>query len=285
MRYLGITLLIFKLGAKVLPVILKLAKSAKVIKVGLAGASLAAYSYMFTWQFALILLFAIMVHEMGHVYGMKQKGIQTKGFYFIPFLGGAAVPSEAMKSYDKEAYISLMGPVFGILSIIPFIVLYNIDPNPLWAGVTSFIALVNVFNLLPINPLDGGRVIKSISFSINNKFGMLIVGLGMFLAMLLVFFMKIYLLLFMIIIGALEVFGDYKTHQNKLKESNALENGYGDNEYMSKDAMIKYTFVYLTLIAIFIGIIYFCSDIPGADIALKILQDKEEIVEMNNVSI
>lgn len=279
MRYLGITLLIFKLGAKVLPVILKLAKSAKVIKVGLAGASLAAYSYMFTWQFALILLFAIMVHEMGHVYGMKQKGIQTKGFYFIPFLGGAAVPSEAMKSYDKEAYISLMGPVFGILSIIPFIVLYNIDPNPLWAGVTSFIALVNVFNLLPINPLDGGRVIKSISFSINNKFGMLIVGLGMFLAMLLVWFMKIYLLVLMIIIGGIEVLSDYSQHKKNLEENSITNNTYGENELMDKKAIFKYLFWYLSLIVVFIFFIHHYSEVPGADLALRILQDQSEIVQ------
>ena len=68
---------------KISPILLKFFKSVKVIKLALASGSMVAYSYLFTWEFAIILLAAIVFHEYGHITGMKKCGIKTKGIYLI----------------------------------------------------------------------------------------------------------------------------------------------------------------------------------------------------------
>ncbi len=263
MKNLGFILLIIKLGGKLLPFFLKVIKTAKFTKAGLALGSMAAYSYLFTWEFAIVLLFAIIIHEYGHLTAMKKCGIPIKGMYLIPFVGGAAVASEVYQSYKKESYISLYGPIYGILSIIPFYVLYLIDERPLWIGLVSFIAMVNLFNLLPINPLDGGRVVKSLAFSLNSKLGYLIIIIGFLIGMFLVFTQELYLLFIVMIIGLIEIILDFKNIKNDVFEK------------MNKTEIIKYSLGYLFLIYIFIYIIILCGQIEGADLALKLIQDKD----------
>lgn len=262
MKNIGFILLLIKLGVKIGPMLLKLIKTTKFVKGGLALGSLTAYSYMFTWQFAIILLFAIIVHEYGHLNAMKKCNIPTKGMYLIPFFGGAAVASETYKSFKKESYISIMGPVYGLFSIIPFYILYLLDPKPLWIGLISFIAMVNVFNLLPINPLDGGRIVKSIAFSLHSKLGYFIVIIGFIIGGYLVWLKGLYLLVFIMIIGLLEIVLEYKNINN-----NFFEN-------MNKQEVFKYLFLYIGLISLFIYIIVLCGQVEGADLALKIIQDK-----------
>jgi len=65
---------------------MKLMKSAKLIKVAMAGASLAAYTWLFSFQFAVSLLVCLVIHEYGHVRAMQHFGMKTKGIYLIPFL-------------------------------------------------------------------------------------------------------------------------------------------------------------------------------------------------------
>lgn len=73
---------------------MKALKSAKVIKVALASASLAAYSWLFSIEFALALIACLVFHEWGHIKAMKYFGMKTKGIYLIPFLGGLALSDE-----------------------------------------------------------------------------------------------------------------------------------------------------------------------------------------------
>ncbi len=73
---------------------MKALKSAKVIKVALASASLAAYSWLFSIEFALALVACLVFHEYGHIRAMKYFGMKTKGIYLIPFLGGLALSDE-----------------------------------------------------------------------------------------------------------------------------------------------------------------------------------------------
>lgn len=80
-----------KIGGKLLPLVAKLAKGAKITKIVLVGASFTSYAYMFTWKFALMIIVMLFVHESGHIWAMKRYGVKTKGIYLIPFVGGAAV--------------------------------------------------------------------------------------------------------------------------------------------------------------------------------------------------
>ncbi len=70
---------------------MKALKSAKLIKVVLASASLAAYSWLFSIQIRFGFDVCLMFHEYGHIRAMKYFGMKTKGIYLIPFLGGLAI--------------------------------------------------------------------------------------------------------------------------------------------------------------------------------------------------
>ncbi len=143
----------------------KLFKSAKVVKAALAGASVAGYAWLFSIEFALMLIACLVVHEYGHVRAMKYFGIKTKGIYLIPFVGGLAVSDDKITTRWQDVVISLMGPAFGLITSVLGVVLYYATEMEIFAGVAVLSALLNLFNLLPILPLDGGHVLKSISFS------------------------------------------------------------------------------------------------------------------------
>jgi len=249
---------------KISPIVLKFFKSAKMIKLALASGSMVAYSYMFTWEFALILLGAIVFHEYGHITGMKKCGMKTKGIYLIPFVGGAAVPDKSFETRTEEAYVSLMGPWYGFLLLIPFLFYGIVFESSLAIGLASFMALLNLFNLVPINPLDGGRVVKSIAFSLNSSFGIVILALGIIGAGYLVYLFEIWILLFVIVIGGIELFFEIMNRRKLTR------NVYSN---MKTNDIVFYSILYIITVLLFIGVIYFTADYPGADLALKFIKD------------
>lgn len=209
----GLIVLLLKAGPKVASVLIKLLaplKSVGAVKVGLAGASVAAYSYIFTWQFALIICFMLFVHESGHVWAMKRCGIKTRGFYFIPFLGGAAVADSVFPTRQSEVFVAIMGPVWG-LALSAFTALaYWQSGEPLFAAAASWMAMLNLFNLLPINPLDGGRIFKSIALSIHSSLGFVFMGAGLVVAAVAFLKLNLGLFLFLLPVGVLEMVFEYK---------------------------------------------------------------------------
>src|SRR6185295_8797951 len=94
-----------KVGGKLLAIVGKVAKSLKVAKVGLAAASLGGWALLTTWQFALLIVVSISFHEYGHCWAMRHLGMKTKGFYLLPFVGGAAVPDSDFPSESALAYV------------------------------------------------------------------------------------------------------------------------------------------------------------------------------------
>ncbi|RPJ78128.1 MAG: site-2 protease family protein [Deltaproteobacteria bacterium] len=205
---LNFFLLIGKVIFPVFKVVVKLAKTAKVVKVTLIGGSFAAYAYMFSWKFALLILCFLFVHEYGHIWAMKRCGLKTKGIYFIPFLGAAAVTNEQFKSYKDEVYIALMGPVWGIVLALLSWSLYGITENTLFVGASIWMFLITLFNLLPIMPLDGGRVVRSIAMSLSSWGGVAVFIIGMAILLLLSKIIGAGLIVFFIIVGGLETFGE-----------------------------------------------------------------------------
>ncbi|WP_115719596.1 metalloprotease [Gallaecimonas mangrovi] len=163
---------------------LKLLKSATVIKAALLGASFASYSYLFSWKLALVLIAILVIHEWGHLLAMKRFGIATKGIYLVPFVGGAAVPAEKFKTQWQELYVAMAGPSFGLASTLLAWAAYQLTGSA-WLGATVTLgAFLNLFNLLPIHPLDGGRVLKAAVASSRSKsafYGLLVCSSAGFL--------------------------------------------------------------------------------------------------------
>src|SRR5579885_261093 len=207
----GIWALFGKLGGKILSIGAKLLKGLKFTKIGLAGASFAGYAALYSWKFALLLMIAVGFHESGHVFAMKRMGIKTKGFYFLPFIGGAAIAEEQYKTYGENVYIAMMGPIWGAAMAWCCGGLYWVTGNPLWAAAAAWMATLNLFNLLPITPLDGGQVIRSIAFSIHKWAGVGFLGISMLLAGVVLWKLKIGLFVLILAIGALELVLEVRT--------------------------------------------------------------------------
>ena len=189
---------------------LKLLKSAKVIKVLFAAGSLAAYSWLFSIEFAIALILCLVFHEYGHIKAMKYFGLKTKGIYLIPFVGGLALSDDKINTRWQDIVISIMGPFFGLILSTTCLIGYWITDLEILAGLAVFNALLNLFNLLPILPLDGGHVLKSIAFSINSKVGLVISVLGAVLGIYLSYYFGLALLGFLLAIGSIEIFFEYK---------------------------------------------------------------------------
>lgn len=193
---------------------LKLFKSAKLIKVVLAGASVAAYSWFFSFQFAAALIACLVFHEYGHIRAMKYFGMKTKGIYLIPFVGGLAVSDEKINTRWQDVVISIMGPTFGLLMSLACLVIYWLTGSQFFAGLAAFNALLNLFNLLPILPLDGGHILKSISFSMNSKIGLLACVVGAASGVFISYALGLALLGFMLLIGSVEIVFEWKARFN-----------------------------------------------------------------------
>ncbi|GGP48806.1 site-2 protease family protein [Shewanella saliphila] len=226
----------------------KLLKSAKVVKVLFAGASVAAYSWLFSLEFALALIGCLVFHEYGHIRAMKHFGMKTKGIYLIPFVGGLALSDERINTRWQDVYISIMGPTFGLILSVISLGLYWITGNIFFAGLASFNALLNLFNLLPILPLDGGHILKSISFSMNSMVGLIACILGAAAGVFISYSLGLALLGFLLLIGSVEIVFEWRgRHQSHLLP-------------LDRYGQIFSTVWYLLTVAGLVGIIwYFAS--------------------------
>jgi len=252
----GIAALAAKVGPKLLSIGVKLAKVLKIGKFGLAIGSMAAYAYIFSWQFAVLLMVSLFFHESGHIWAMKRCRLKTKGIYFIPFLGAAAVSEDIFKTRRDEVYIAIMGPIWGFSLAIGTALIYVFTGNALFAAAAGWMAMVNLFNLLPINPLDGGRIMKSIAFSLNSKMGLVFLVVGVLLSIVLIIWAKLILFLILLLIGSMELFFEYREYEVRPS--------------MTHKGVAISAIIYMAVIAVLWVLMSYMSHVPEVDIARKV---------------
>ncbi len=124
--------------------------------------SIVAYSFRFGWAAAAGFVALIFVHEMGHVIMLRHYGVPASVPMFIPFIGAVVGMKGYPDSVVKEAIIALAGPVLGSIGAIACIPIYYATGNEMWAWLAYIGLFLNLFNLLPMSPLDGGRVVGAI---------------------------------------------------------------------------------------------------------------------------
>jgi Zn-dependent protease len=180
----------------------------KASKLLLALASFAAYAFLFTWQFAVIILGMLVIHEGGHLRCMKHYGMKTRGIYLIPLLGAAAVAEDNFPSRRAEATIALAGPLTGAVLAAGTGLLYFATGNGAFAAAAGWMALINLFNLLPVVPLDGGRVVKSITCSIGSRAGLAAIIGGMLLGAVLAVTADLWIFVILIPLGLVDYLYD-----------------------------------------------------------------------------
>lgn len=125
--------------------------------------TITVYAMFYGWKFAFALVYILILHETGHLIAAKRKGIPTSPAIFIPFLGAIIGMKEKPKDAETEAYIAYGGPFFGMLAFLPAIPLYLLTKDPFWGLVIYLGSMLNLFNLFPVSPLDGGRIVSVLS--------------------------------------------------------------------------------------------------------------------------
>lgn len=113
----------------------------------------------------LMLVGVLLIHELGHFISMKLLKYKDLQMFFIPLFGAAVSGTATAPSGLKKAIVSLMGPAPGIIFGLVAGVIYLKTSQPLLAEFAVTSLFLNVFNLLPFHPLDGGRFFEAILFS------------------------------------------------------------------------------------------------------------------------
>src|SRR4051794_11922340 len=156
-------LLVAKFAAKIKVVLLLLPKLKVLTTSGSMLVSVAAYSLIWGWKFAVGFVVLLFVHEMGHVIQLRREGVEASAPVFIPFLGAAVWAKSLGGNALAEARVGLAGPVLGSIGAAACIPLANATGNDFWRALAFTGFFLNLFNLLPVVPLDGGRAMAAMT--------------------------------------------------------------------------------------------------------------------------
>jgi Zn-dependent protease len=159
----AVAIAIVKFGAKLKGLLLLLPKLKILSTSATMLVSVAAYSLIWGWQFALGFVLLLLVHEMGHVIQLKREGVPASAPLFIPFLGAVVGMKQAPKDAATEARVGLAGPVLGSLGCLVPLAIYEETGNNLFRALAFTGFFLNLINLLPVLPLDGGRAMAALS--------------------------------------------------------------------------------------------------------------------------
>ncbi len=121
------------------------------------------YWSVWGWKFALGLILSIYVHEMGHVFAIKNLGMPISGPIFIPGVGAFIRLKQGAVTPREDARIGLAGPIAGLGAALFCYAVFLFSGWPSWAAIAKVGAWINLFNLLPFVPLDGGRGFRALT--------------------------------------------------------------------------------------------------------------------------
>lgn len=125
--------------------------------------SIGAYALIFPWTFAVGFVLLMLVHEMGHVWAARRAGLPVSAPMFIPFLGALIMLKRHPKDAVTEAYIGIGGPLLGTVGALACYAIGMVTDAPIWYALAYTGFFLNLINLLPIHPLDGGRIVTAVS--------------------------------------------------------------------------------------------------------------------------
>jgi Zn-dependent protease len=135
-------------------------------KLGTVASMLVAFGVYWTrwgWRFALGFLVAVYIHEMGHVAALRRFGIEATAPMFIPGIGAFVRAKQYPGSRLADARIGLAGPIWGLAAAAIAYAAFRFTGIQTWGAVARFSAWINLFNLLPVWQLDGGRGFRALS--------------------------------------------------------------------------------------------------------------------------
>src|SRR5436305_804718 len=151
------------LASKAKLLFLALIKIKALTTLGTMLISIAAYGLAFGWPFAVGFVLLLFVHEMGHVIQLRREGVQASAPVFIPFLGAAVWAKSLGGNALAEARVGLAGPVLGTIGAALCIPIAIVTGSDMWRALAFTGFFLNLFNLLPVVPLDGGRAFAAMA--------------------------------------------------------------------------------------------------------------------------
>ena len=147
--------------------LLLLLSAGKLGKVFLTGGtmllSVFVYAFIYGWWYAVGFVLLIFVHEMGHYLAARQRGLNVGAPTFIPFVGAWIELKDLPHDVETEAYIGIAGPFVGTLGALFCYFMARSYGSNLLLALSYAGFFINLFNLIPISPFDGGRITAIIS--------------------------------------------------------------------------------------------------------------------------
>jgi Zn-dependent protease len=154
---------IIALAAKLKALLLLLPKIKLLTTAGTALVSVAAYSLFWGWEFAAGFVVLMFIHEMGHVIALRREGIKASAPMFVPFLGAVIAARSLGDNALAEARVGLAGPLLGSLASAIVAVVGLATHSGLFEALGYIGFFLNLFNMLPVVPLDGGRAMAAMA--------------------------------------------------------------------------------------------------------------------------
>lgn len=149
---------------KLLLMLLSAGKLGAVLKTGgTMLLSMGAYALVFGWEYAAGFVLLIFFHEMGHFIAARQRGLAVGAPAFIPFVGAWIQLKDQPMNVETEAYVAFAGPVVGSAAALACYFYARQTGSDLLLALAYSGCMLNLFNLIPLSPLDGGRITAIIS--------------------------------------------------------------------------------------------------------------------------
>ena len=149
---------------KLLLVLLKGAKLGKILlSAGTMALSVVAYAWIYGWRYAVGFVGLIFCHEMGHFAAARIRGLNVGAPTFIPFVGAWIELKDQPMDAETEAYVASAGPLFGTVAATVIYLWGREAESGLLLAIAYSGFFLNFFNLIPLSPLDGGRMTAILS--------------------------------------------------------------------------------------------------------------------------
>lgn len=123
--------------------------------------SLWIYVALFGWKLAVVVILLLLAHELGHYFAFRAYGLPVRLPAFVPMLGAftAGAPPEDL---EHDAYIALAGPLTGLGLAAACYAIGAQSNDRFWYACADLSAFLNLFNMIPMPPFDGGRIIAAL---------------------------------------------------------------------------------------------------------------------------
>jgi Zn-dependent protease len=204
----GLLLPLAILAGKAKFLFLALIKVKAVTTLGTMFISIVAYGLAFGWPFAVGFVLLLFVHEMGHVIQLRREGVEASAPIFIPFLGAVISAKSLGKDAAAEARVGLAGPILGTIGTLIPLAIWLATGSDLWRALAYVGFFLNLINLLPVLPLDGGRAMAVLGPKI------WIAGILIVIAAT-VIFLGPFMLVFVLLLGGPELYHRFKNRNSE----------------------------------------------------------------------